>query len=375
MTKTTFKNNKTRNILLTILLIAPLFVSGIAANQYVFAVPLCVTDVDQDGFCAEVDDCDDSDFDVNPEASEVDNGIDDNCDGNIDEGFDTDNDGFTPIDGGDCDDTDNTIFPGAPEVLGDGVDQDCNGADTLGESEKGFFWKEVQIECADGLDISSGAPQSCDLWITIHEELEGFLIDSIPAHLDVDSVEEESATCDDGVFANAHGKSKNNSERVTSATLVSCEIEPEDVDTEIHIFTDTRASPSNSKSNNPNHVDKWSPTGCGLFEVNGGLIYFEEVDEFGIPIILDTMDPVFVHTTPDDLDCDGVDNTQDICEGFDDNVDTDGDGVPDGCDICADRDDTVDADGDGLTCAEEGNGPDDDDACIPDDLNENCNDD
>ena len=28
----------------------------------------------------------------------------------------------------DCDDTDGTIYPGAPEIADDGIDQDCNGA-------------------------------------------------------------------------------------------------------------------------------------------------------------------------------------------------------------------------------------------------------
>lgn len=34
-----------------------------------------------------------------------------------------------------------------------------------------------------------------------------------------------------------------------------------------------------------------------------------------------------------DSDCDGVPDAQDICPGFDDNIDSDGDGIPDGCDI------------------------------------------
>lgn len=48
----------------------------------------------------------------------------------------------------------------------------------------------------------------------------------------------------------------------------------------------------------------------------------------------------------EDDDCDGVPNTNDICPGSDDNVDTDGDGVPDGCDKCEGHDDKVDVDKD-----------------------------
>jgi hypothetical protein len=54
-----------------------------------------------------------------------------------------------------------------------------------------------------------------------------------------------------------------------------------------------------------------------LFEVNGGIIYYEALDQFGIPIVLDSIDPVFVHTTPDDLDCDGVPNAEDFCADSD----------------------------------------------------------
>ena len=41
--------------------------------------------------------------------------------------IDVDGDGFSAT--LDCDDTDRTVYPGAPEVIRDGVDQDCNGYD------------------------------------------------------------------------------------------------------------------------------------------------------------------------------------------------------------------------------------------------------
>jgi hypothetical protein len=43
---------------------------------------------------------------------------------------DGDKDGVSPPT--DCDDTNSRVYPGAPEVAGDGLDQDCNGADVAG---------------------------------------------------------------------------------------------------------------------------------------------------------------------------------------------------------------------------------------------------
>ena len=51
---------------------------------------------------------------------------------------------------------------------------------------------------------------------------------------------------------------------------------------------------------------------------------------------------------PEDSDGDGVPNTSDVCNGYDDNVDSDADSVPDGCDVCEGHDDTSDDDGDGI---------------------------
>ncbi|MBI5641100.1 MAG: SUMF1/EgtB/PvdO family nonheme iron enzyme [Nitrospirae bacterium] len=94
-------------------------------------------DDDVDGVTENQGDCNDGSNTIFPGATEIcGDGIDQNCDG-VDlacapDPNDTDNDGdgFTESQG-DCNDGSNTIFPGATEICGDGIDQDCSGADLL----------------------------------------------------------------------------------------------------------------------------------------------------------------------------------------------------------------------------------------------------
>ncbi len=71
-------------------------------------------------------DCDDADASVRPGAAEVCfDGVDNDCSGAEDDALDADGDGFAAC--LDCDDTDAFVFPGAAEAC-DGVDNDCSGA-------------------------------------------------------------------------------------------------------------------------------------------------------------------------------------------------------------------------------------------------------
>ena len=92
-------------------------------------IPSCV---EPPGSAEVAGDCDDTDGDVNPDADEVCDGADNDCDGEIPEDeADGDGDGVVGCEG-DCDDAEPAVYPGAEEIC-DGLDSDCDGA--LGERE------------------------------------------------------------------------------------------------------------------------------------------------------------------------------------------------------------------------------------------------
>jgi len=85
-------------------------------------------DADGDGHDSDAyggTDCDDDDSAVNPEAEEICNGADDDCNDQTDEGEDLDGDGSSIL--CDCDDGDASVYPEADEVCDNGLDEDCDG--------------------------------------------------------------------------------------------------------------------------------------------------------------------------------------------------------------------------------------------------------
>jgi hypothetical protein len=159
------------------------------------------------GYVTQDGDCDDSDAEISPSDSEICDGLDNDCDDDIDENLatttcytDSDGDGYGNINtaqsscagacdvgqvtlAGDCDDSNAQINPDAAEVC-DGIDNNCkNGID-----DADF---EMQMElCSNQLGECQGEEKTC-LGAQGWEECTGFIA--------------SEAICDDGLDNDCDG--------------------------------------------------------------------------------------------------------------------------------------------------------------------------
>ena len=133
------------------------------------------TDDDGDGYAEVEGDCDDTQSDVNPEAVEVTDLEDNDCNGCVDD-LDKDADGWTVCEGGydpidcnddgvidisepyDCGEGDNSIFPCANDTPYNGIDEDCDGYDLCDVDGDGYDSVNCPDENSDASDCDDSNP-------------------------------------------------------------------------------------------------------------------------------------------------------------------------------------------------------------------------
>ena len=307
-------------------------------------------DFDSDGQmnCVDKDDDNDGDPDVsdcaplNPDkghtVDEMCNGVDDDCDGEVDEGSpdsdgdgtkdclddDDDNDGYP--DEQDCGPTDPAINPEAVEVC-DGKDNNCDEM-----TDEGFAdWDDDGIkDCVDPDDDNDGSPdvEDCD-------------------DADPDTYPGAAEICGDEKDNNCNNIVDDGWDNSDDDTMPDC-IDPDDDNDGILDGDDNCQFDANADQANADN-DAWGDV-CDLDDDNDGSN--DDVD-------CKPLDPD-IHPGKAEA-CDNIDNDCDdeVDEGF---ADTDDDGTKD----CLDDDDDNDGFADGDDCAPL-------DASINPDADEQCN--
>lgn len=141
-----------------------------------------------EGYVVDNTDCDDAQASVHPGLREVCDGLDQDCDGKVDEGQqetffrDSDGDGYgdpnvtadacAAPDGyvsaaGDCRDDDPEVHQGSDEVCAGGVDEDCDALLDCEDDACNTDGTCVELDCADGLDGDEDGYTDCgddDCW-------------------------------------------------------------------------------------------------------------------------------------------------------------------------------------------------------------------
>ncbi len=188
------------------------------------------------------------------------------------------------------------------------------------------------VDCPTEIVVKQTTSTACSFSISYNNPgVPAIIKDTVPAEWEVTNADDiEAANC--SVDPANKGKKANR-----SATKIVCS-ETESLN--ITVELETRESPSTKKHDNK--IDKFKPTSCGVLGINDGAHAIDPVTE---EVIGSTLGLSTDATDPEDLDCDGLTNDEEIALGTDpNNPDSDGDLVSDGDEVTNGTDPTDPAD-------------------------------
>ncbi len=263
------------------------------------------------------DDCDDSDPNINPGATEEPgNGKDDDCNPDTPDddctAGDEDNDGVCADT--DCNDNDPNI--GAPttwyaDVDGDGYG-DPNNTTEACQQPNGY------VNNSDDLEINSPCPENVNA-------------NGVSADSDNDGVADCNDICpgsDDNIDSDNDGTPDGcDTCQDADEDGICAESDCNDNDPNIGAATTWYADVDGDGYGDPNNTTE------ACQQPNG---YVNNSDD--LEINSPCPENVNANGISTDSDNDGIADCNDICPGSDDNIDSDNDGTPDGCDTCQDAD-------------------------------------
>ena len=318
------------------------------------------------GHVTDHSDCDDADPAVNPGAAEVCNGMDDDCDGVVDEAdaqgcdlwyLDGDGDGFgdpadlaclcvaaggyTAATGGDCDDGNPDVNPGHPEVVCNGIDDDCDAA-TADAPDGDGDGDDACVDCDDGDPAHNHADADGDGFSSCDGDCDDGTADVFPGNPEVcdgidndcDPATDEDADLDGDGFSLCDGDCDEwdidvhpDAEEVCNGIDDDCDpATDEDADTDGDGFSlcdgDCDDGAADAFPGNPEVCD-------GIDNDCDGLVPADEVDDDGDGQMIcdgdcDDADPWTYTGAPEQ--CDQIDNDCDelVDEDVDEDLDADG---------------------------------------------------